>query len=187
MYTPVTALPIGPQALSIAELSAARLDGELYPLADRYCTVDLPAFPSLRAASLLLLLPEHAFVERLSAAWLHGALTDPPTLSSLAVPAGAGSRPRRSRTFTLRQVAVSPAELTLIGGCPVTTAERTLVDVLLDEGLGDAEALAVALTLCATGEVTLTSARAALRARRSLPHRTLAERRLSALAGLSRR
>lgn len=184
--SPASLLP-GPAALSIAELSAARLDGELYPIADAFCPVDLPAFPAVRAGAVLALLPAHAFAERLSAAWLHGALPHPPALNQFALPAGLGTRPERSRAHALRQVAVSPGDLTLVGGCPVTTRLRTLVDLLLDDGLDDAEALALAATLGAAEAITPAAARASLRARPPLPNRLLAERRLTALGGASRR
>ncbi|AMB58336.1 type IV toxin-antitoxin system AbiEi family antitoxin [Microterricola viridarii] len=187
MHTRTASLLLGPTELSVAELSAASLDGEVYPIAGRYCPVDLPVFPSLRAAGLLALLPEHAFVERLSAAWLHGALERQPVHTQIAVPAGVAARSHRGRTLTLRQVAVSPAELTLVGGCPVTTPERTLVDVLLDGALGDTEAVAVAAALAAATAVSPAAAHGALRSRRSVPNRALAERRLSDLTEASRR
>ncbi|WP_083363797.1 hypothetical protein [Microterricola viridarii] len=181
MHSSTSAPSPGPAGLSIAELSAARLDGELYPLAEQYCPVDLPPFPSARAAVLLALRPEHAFAERLSAAWLHGAVEDPPALGQFALPTGVGARPRRSSRLALRQVAISPGELQLLGGCPVTSAARTLVDLLLDDALGDAEALSAASALGARAGLSPAAARSALRRRPPLPNRALAERRLDLL------
>lgn len=169
---------IGTATLSIAELSAARLDGELYPLAEMFCPVDLPPFPATRAAGLAALLPEHAFVERLSAAWLHGALAEPPNPPQFALPSGIGARPRRSRAYALRQVVITERELLLIGGCRVTTPVRTLVDVLLDDELGTERAIAVARAVSVATGLSPAAALSALRSRYRLPNTTLAEERI---------
>jgi hypothetical protein len=178
---------IGTATLSIAELSAARLDGELYPLAEMFCPVDLPPFPTSLAAGLSAELPKHAFVERLSAAWLHGALAEPPNPAQFALPSGIGARPRRPRAYALRQVVITERELLLIGGCPVTTPARTLVDVLLDDELGTGRAIAVARAIAVTAGLSPATARSALRSRYRLPNPALAEERIRLWASRLRR
>ncbi len=186
MRTPSSSPLIGTATLSIAELSAARLDGELYPVAGLFCPVDLPPFAALLAAGLAAELPEHAFVERLSAAWLHGALSEPPHPPQFALPSGIGARPRHPRAYALRQVVIAERELVIIGGCPVTTPSRTIVDVLLDDEIGTEHAIAVAHAIAVTAGLSPTTARSALRARYRLPNTALAEERIR-LWGASRR
>ncbi|MET0853885.1 MAG: hypothetical protein ABWY30_04595 [Microterricola sp.] len=183
MRTPSPSPLIGTATLSIAELSAARLDGELYPLAEMFCPVDLPPFPAVRAAGLAAELPEHAFVERLSAAWLHGALAEPPRPPQFALPSGIGARPRRPRAYAMRQVVIAERELAVIGGCRVTTPARTLVDVLLDDELSTERAIAVAAAIAATAGLSPAAARSALRSRYRLPNTALAEERIRRWAG----
>lgn len=178
MRSPSSSPLIGTATLSIAELSAARLDGELYPLAEMFCPVDLPPFPAVRAAGLAAGLPEYAFVERLSAAWLHGALAEPPRPAQFALPSGIGARPRRPRAYTLRQVVITERELVIIGGCPVTSPTRTLVDVLLDDELDSQRAIAVARAVACTAGLSPATALTSLRSRYRVPNTSLAEERI---------
>lgn len=178
MRSPPSSPLIGTATLSIAELSAARLDGELYPLADLFCPVDLPPFPAARAAGLAAERPEYTFVERLSAAWVHGALAEPPRPTQFALPSGIGARPRRPRDYVLRQVVITECELVVTGGCPVTSPARTIVDVLLDGELGTHRAIAVARAVAFTAGLSPATARSSLRARYRVPNSALAEERL---------
>lgn len=68
---------LGTDDLPLAELCAARLDGELVAIGTGWCPVDEPDLPSLRAAAVAPRLPAPLIVERRSAAWVHGALPSP--------------------------------------------------------------------------------------------------------------
>src|SRR5688572_32502849 len=64
--------------LSLAELTAARLDGDVVELGDAYIPADAVETRGLRAGSLTALLGDTLAATHLSAAWVHGALPDPP-------------------------------------------------------------------------------------------------------------
>ena len=64
--------------LPLAELCAARLDGELVAIDDGWTPLDEPDLPALRAAVTALRAPRSLVIERMSAAWVHGALAAPP-------------------------------------------------------------------------------------------------------------
>lgn len=165
--------------LPLAELCAARLDGELYPLAGLYCPVDLPEYPALRAEGLRGLLPRFGFAERLSAAWLHGAIDVPPTRAQLALPSKAGVRPMIATPSDVRQVVIAAHEIMRINGCAFTTPVRTAVDLLLDAELDDDRAIGIAKRLASGAALTTNAVRASLLARYRLPGMTRAERRIA--------
>lgn len=61
--------------LSVAELSAACLDGEIYAVGDSFSPVDVQATPALRTASISNLIPKEFAFSVQSAAWIHGWTT----------------------------------------------------------------------------------------------------------------
>ena len=114
---------------SPAELSAARLDGHLVELGDAYIPADAVETRALRAGSLAGLLGDTLAATHLSAAWIHGALHDPPARHTVQ-----RAVPRRlhqviGRRLRYRDLCVDPADLLRIGGVPVTSPERTLADL----------------------------------------------------------
>ena len=64
--------------LSLAELSAACLDGDLVELGEAYIPADAVETRGLRAGSLAGVLGDSLAATHLTAAWIHGALPDPP-------------------------------------------------------------------------------------------------------------
>lgn len=115
--------------LSLAELSAARLDGDVVELGDAYIPADAVETRALRAGSLATLLGDTLAATHLSAAWVHGALPAPPARHTVqrAVPKRLHRTP--SRHVVYRDLAVDPADVVLMGGVRVTTRLRTLVDL----------------------------------------------------------
>ena len=67
------------ERLSLAELSAARLDGHLIEVDAAYMPADTVETPSARAASLGPLLRDLMAATHLSAAWVHGVISEPPS------------------------------------------------------------------------------------------------------------
>lgn len=120
--------PRGPAGLSPAELSAARLDGELSPLGDAFVPADALETPWLRAASLRDLLGEHLVAIGLTAAWVHGALGLPPAVHHVQRGTRGVTRPVR-RDVRFRDTAMDPADTVLLGGVRVATPVRTLVEL----------------------------------------------------------
>lgn len=126
-------LYFGHDRLSPAELSAARLDGHLVEIGEGYMPADAVETAAMRAASLLPLLRRGEAGEvaaaQLSAAWIHGAVDDPPArhVVQRAVTHrlrwSTGARTRYSDALLPR------AEVQVIGGILVTTPARTLADL----------------------------------------------------------
>lgn len=115
--------------LSLAELTAARLDGDLVELGDAYIPADAVETPGLRAGSLAGILGDSLAATHLTAAWIHGALPDPPARHTVqrAVPRRLHRLPDRRLVY--RDLSVDAADLLRIGGVWVTTAPRTLADL----------------------------------------------------------
>lgn len=164
--------------LSIAELTAARLDGDVVELGDAFIPADAVETRALRAGSLAGLLGETLAATHLTAAWVHGALPDPPARHTVqrAVPRRLHRSP--SRRLVYRDLAVEPGDLELIGGVRVTTAVRTLSDLART---GDA-AHARAAALMAEADPALVDSALARLAVGVLPHKRAA---MVLLRGLS--
>lgn len=158
-------------ALSLAELTAARLDGHTVDLGDAFIPADAVETPALRAGSLAALLGDVLAATHLSAAWVHGGLHDPPARHTVqrAVPR------RLHRTFgrrlVYRDLFVEPDDLWLLGGVWVTHPVRTLADLVRT---GDDENVRAARMLVRAHPDLIEPARAHLRERRSLPNKKAA-------------
>src|SRR5687767_11814124 len=79
--------------LPMAELAAARLDGELFRIDDCYSPIDEVEQPRHRARALGAVLRDRLIAEQRSAAWIWGALDAPPPRHELCVATGARVRP----------------------------------------------------------------------------------------------
>ena len=117
------------ERLSPAELSAARLDGDVVELGEAYIPADAVETRALRAGSLSGILGDTLAATHLSAAWVHGALDEPPARHTVQ---RGGSR-RRHQVFGRRVVYRDPAvpadDLWRVGGVLVTSPPRTLADL----------------------------------------------------------
>jgi hypothetical protein len=115
--------------LSQAELSAARLDGDVVELGEAYIPADAVETRGLRAGSLSGILGDTLAATHLSAAWIHGALPAPPSRHTVqrAVPRRLHRLPDRRLVY--RDLAVDPEDLQRISGALVTSPERTLADL----------------------------------------------------------
>ncbi|WP_109209477.1 MULTISPECIES: hypothetical protein [Microbacterium] len=115
--------------LSRAELTAACLDGDLVALGDAYMPADAVETAALRAGSLAPILGDTLAATHLSAAWVHGALTAPPTRHTVqrAVARRLGVVPDRRLVY--RDLAVDARDLQRLGGVLVTSPARTLADL----------------------------------------------------------
>jgi hypothetical protein len=118
------------ERLSIAELSAARLDGHVVELGDAYIPADAVETAALRAGSLRRVLKDTLAATHLTAAWVHGAALEPPARHSV-------QRAVRRRLHAVigvgleyRDLALPLDDLQLIGGVWVTTPARTLADIV---------------------------------------------------------
>ncbi len=105
-----------PTTFPLAELCAARLDGELFAIDDGWAAVDEPDLPAFRAMATAMRAPRSLIIERMSAAWVHGARDAPPAVAQFCVAArrahrrdrrpprdGARGADRRRRPRALRR------------------------------------------------------------------------------------
>jgi hypothetical protein len=115
--------------LSSAELCAARLDGHVVEVGDAYAPADTVETAALRGASMLPLLGGTLAATHLSAAWVLGALPEPPARHT--VQRASERRPHSAFEVRVqyRDLQVPDVDLVLIGGARVTTPERTLADL----------------------------------------------------------
>lgn len=156
--------------LSLAELSAARLDGDVVELGDAYIPADAVETRGLRAGSLTGLLGDTLAATHLSAAWVHGALPGPPARHTVqrGVPRRLHYSPVRNLHY--RDLAVDPADLQFVGGVLVTTRLRTLIDL----ARVDDEQHARAARLLADDDAALVAAALARLDGGVLPHKRVA-------------
>jgi len=169
--------------LPIAELSAARLDGELVPLDECYCPVDAVLGPQQRAEAIARSVPPRLIAERDSAAWVWGALEHPPVVHRLCVDATARMHPPPRSRLAVREVLLAETDTVPLGGIAVTTPLRTASDIVrFDSRFGVREARTVSALLRMTGSGVDDCARA-IEARSHLPHKRRALGRLRALDG----
>jgi len=170
---------------SEAELSALVLDGTLYRVGDCFCVIDQLPSPALRAESLALVLPHRLIAERLTAAWVWGALLDAPASHQVCVDIRSRVRPPGTRRLIVREVVISEEETEDFGGIRVTTPLRTTLDLARSPGeFGDIESSAVAGLLHLGGFDMVTCAEA-LETRRNLPNKKIAMERLTACGRLA--
>ncbi len=169
---------LGTEDLPLAELCAARIDGELFAIDDVWTPVDEPDLPTLRAAVVAARAPRALIVERLSAAWVHGALIAPPRLAQFCVPASERIALVDAPASVIREVRIGGADIVRLGGVPCTTVVRTAFDLLRDASLPDEAVVRVVAALLGDDRQDAEDVRARLRASGRMPHKSTALARL---------
>jgi len=165
--------------LPLAELQCAALDGELYALDHCFCSIDEFETVHLRARALGVALDTRIIAERLSAAWVWGALAVPPSRHQLCVAIGARTRQHSVPSATLREVVIEPNEIDTVSGVSVTTRLRTVLDLLrFSEVFGARESSTIA-TLMRDGRLEYSACSNALTVRKNLPQKRIALERLA--------
>lgn len=119
------------EGLSLAELTAARLDGDLIDVGEAFMPTDAVETSALRAASLGRLIPPAVALTHVSAAWIHGAISAPPSRHTVQRLSRVRTHVRDPR-LVYRDRAVPIDDVTVIGGVSVTTPARTLADLVRD-------------------------------------------------------
>lgn len=169
---------LGTEDLPLAELCAARIDGELFAIDDAWTPVDEPDLPAFRAAVVAVRAPRTLIVERLSAAWVHGALVAPPRLAQFCVPANERVALVDAPASIIREVRIGDADVVRLGDVPCTTVVRTAFDLLRDATLADESAIRVVAALLGDDRRDAESVRARLHASARMPHKATALARL---------
>ncbi len=173
---------LGTHDLPLAELCAARIDGELFAIDDGWAPVDEPDLPSLRAAVVALRVPRDLVIERRSAAWVHGALDSPPEVAQFCVSHRERVAAINDHRTQVREVTFVDGDVIDVGGVRCTSALRTAFDLLREPSLADRDVVSIVARLASErpGLVGLLHAR--LDAARRMPHRARAVERLQAAA-----
>jgi len=122
--------------LPVAELCAARLDGEVFAVDECFAPVDIADSPALRGAALLSLVGPRAVAVHESALWVHGLLCRPPTTHDVRVPRRSRVRLPHSHRLRGGEREFTAADLQTVGGMTVTTVLRAAVDLLFADGFG---------------------------------------------------
>ena len=157
-------LLLGGREFSVAELTAARLDGELLAVGDGFAPVGAPVDSRHRAAALLADVPPGYTVVGRSAAWLHGAGGRCPVPVEIggSGPAARWERPYRSvRTMRIR---LDQRLRILVGGLELSTLSPigTAIDLArIGETTEDAALLAAVMHRCALDRHSIDTALAA--------------------------
>jgi hypothetical protein len=169
---------LGTDDLPIAELCAARLDGEVFAIDDGWAPVDEPDLPAFRAAVVALRVPRPLVIERLSAAWVHGGLDHPPEIAQFCVPLGSRIAVINDHRATVREVRIDEAEIVDFGRVRCTSVVRTGFDLLREPAFGDDLVEEVVGTLMAARPGLASELHHRLDAAARVPHRSTALARL---------
>jgi hypothetical protein len=164
--------------LSLAELSAARLDGHVVELGDAYIPADAVETRELRAGSLRELLGDALAATHLSAAWVHGARHEPPPRHTVQRAVSRRLHHVMGQRLLYRDLTIDPDDLLLIGGVWVTTPLRTLADLAR---VDDAEHRRAARQLAAMQTGSAVAAIRWLEEHGALPYKRSALRLLTTL------
>ncbi|WP_411700177.1 type IV toxin-antitoxin system AbiEi family antitoxin [Conyzicola sp.] len=169
--------------LPLAELCAARLDGELFGVDEAFLPIDVATGAIARAKAAGRFWPGRLIAERATAAWIWGATVDPPARHQLCTSKDARARPPVPARSTVREVTIAPDEYARVAALRVTTPLRTVVDLArFGAEYTDADR-EITLTLARLDGLTLTDCREALDRRRNLPAKKLAWSRLLTVFG----
>ena len=165
-----------------AELHAAKLDGELYPVDQCFSPIDEIDGLWNRAKALSLTVPARLIAEQRTAAWIYGALSRPPRQHQFCADISARVRPSALVAITVREVVVDASDLVDVAGLLVTTPLRTVVDLARTSVNFENDELRAVSDLMWIGRFGFEECRAVLDRRRNLPHKRLALERITEAA-----
>jgi hypothetical protein len=167
-----------PTDLPLAELWAARLDGELFAVDEAFIPIDTPESPEHRARSLSVHCRDRLIAEQLTAAWIWGAAPNPPAKHELCARITARRRSFVVQRSTVREVVIEDDEICELGGILVTSPLRTTIDFARAVDTFDTADAAIVSALIDIGGLTLPDIVHALNRRRNLPHKVRALKRV---------
>ncbi|MGV9193034.1 SAM-dependent methyltransferase [Microbacterium sp. MC2] len=135
------------ERLSTAELTAARLDGDVVEIGEGFMPADAVETRELRAASLRGFIRDTLAVTHESAAWVHGALAQPPSPHLVQRVVPHRIHHVLDTRLRYRDLRLPPADVMLISGLHVASPVRTLVD-LVREAVGTGGDTAAVEAMC---------------------------------------
>lgn len=166
--------------LSMSELSAARIDGDVVELGEGYIPADLVEGPVLRAQAVKALIAAGTAASGPTAAWIHGARSSPPARHHVRRLATHRLRMEHDQRVVFHDSPLAASDVCLLGDVAVTTPLCTLCDLLLALGRAP-DLLPWVRALADAAPEAVDAAEQAITARRRIPGR---RRALSALAAL---
>ncbi|SFR76690.1 hypothetical protein SAMN05428970_2117 [Agromyces sp. CF514] len=178
---------LGTDDFSIAELCAARIDGDLFAVAEAWAPIDEPDVAAFRALAVAHSAPRDLIVERMSAAWVHGACMAPPRRAQFCVPTDARISAISDPGIVVREVRIDEAEVVLLGPVRCTSLVRTTFDLLRDATLEDLASIDVVAMLLAEHRGLEAAARLRLDAAARVPFKARASARLDRASDACRR
>ncbi|KQM83324.1 hypothetical protein [Agromyces sp. Leaf222] len=173
---------LGTDDFSIAELCAARIDGDLVAIAGAWAPIDEPDVPAFRALVVAHSAPRALVIERMSAAWVHGARVAPPRTAQFCVPIDARISMIADPALTVREVRIDDSEVVSFDGVRCTSLVRTSFDLLRDTSVTDDETVEVVASLLDEHHALERAVRLKLEATSRLPHKARASARLDRAA-----
>lgn len=167
--------------LPAPELGGMRLDGEVYPLAEAWCSIDELETPAHRAQAVRGTRSDRLIAELGTAAWVWGVTPVLPALIEFCVDLGARARLRVSPMIRVRELVLDQGDrVDLVGGA-VTSRVRTAVDLArFRDVLSEADANSI-VELARDGGFRLADCRELMDRRRNLPEKRRALARLTEL------
>ncbi len=180
----------GGARLSVAEISAMRLDGEVYRLAELTFPTDSPATPSLKALSVCHTEPHKLVATGNSALWIHG-LTHEPTRHEVTFIGHTRPIDLTERLRDIREIKIDTSDLAVLlphpPGLPidqlhmhgmVVTAERAIADLARECDGDDADVVESLVTLITRGKCDVSLISSTIEKARRMPHRKRGLRRI---------
>ena len=169
--------------LPLAELGAARLDGELFSIDGCFAPVDLVENAIFRAGSITALAGTRLIAEQHTAAWIWGARLTPPAPHQFCSMSGARARSSDLLRAVVREVTIDDDEIIAVGDQRVTSPLRTVTDLARYATPFASREQAIVRSLMRFGRFSLDECANALDRRRNLPAKKRAWERLIALYG----
>lgn len=164
--------------LPLAELHAARLDGELVAVADFFSPIDQPDDIQHRAHVLAGMTPHRMIAEKHSAAWVWGVSSDPPRRQQFCVDIDARVCISAAASHRLREVVIDDSEIADIGDLRLTTPLRTAIDIArAGESFHESDRDVIA-ALMAFGGFSADDCLSTMNRRRNLPRKAEAMERI---------
>jgi hypothetical protein len=171
--------------LPLAELYAARLDGELVALDDRFSPIDQPDDIRHRAGLLAAMIPARLIAEQHTAAWVMGVRSRPPLQHQFCAATGARVCLSPSSPYQLREVVIDETETFTLGELRLTTPLRTAVDIARTSPTFDAADRDVVAALMRLWGFGAEDCLLAMNKRRNLPQKRAALARIRAAEQLA--
>ena len=125
---------------SPTELSALRIDGDVFSVGDGFVCADGIEDAAIRIRAIGPLLGSPRIAARETAGWIYGQGFDCPRPVQVVVPAGRSQSTEPLRGVRLREAVLTDDEVVELGGLLITSPLRTIVDLLRESGWIEADA-----------------------------------------------